>query len=289
MLTSGPDISLLRQLAANSEPYRDPLAHLPWASLSLDDFWLPPHALSLSGDALFAQQAATTQRRLSQLEFINFIQAGLWLESIFISRVSKDLAKSKNTAEYAYDLHEIREEAGHSLMFLRLIERSGLNLPSRCMRPPRFADFIGRHAPSQSLLFHLAVVLGEDIPDRLNRHLRADDAAINPLIREMCRLHIIDEARHIARARDMLEAHLSSASALTRRLWQPVLRRLLKQFVERFYCPSTEVYELAGLTPGKVWRARARRNAARKAFLEKMLQPTLHLLARLNMPIKKLY
>lgn len=287
MLTSGPDISLLRQLAANSAPYRDPLLHLPWEALSLDEFWLPPHALSLSGDALFEQQAVSVQRRLSQLEFINFIHAGLWLESLFISRVSQDLIHNRNTAEYAYNLHEIREEAGHSLMFLRLIERSGLNLPQRCTRPPWFADCIGRCAPTRSILFQLAVVLGEDIPDRLNRRLRSETSAMNPLIREMCRLHIIDEARHIARARNVLEAHLASSSALTRRLLRPLLSRLLKQFVRRFYYPRAEVYELAGLTPGKTWRARARANPQRKEFIEHMLQPTLHLLTRLKMPVSK--
>ena len=57
------EVSLLRQLSANSDPYRDlvitlllgtiPLAALDWRSLSLNHYWLPPEALSLHGLAEF--------------------------------------------------------------------------------------------------------------------------------------------------------------------------------------------------------------------------------------------
>lgn len=280
MSASPSDSALLKQLSANSEPYRDPLSVLPWQALSFDDFWLPPCALSLAGDPQFAQRSLATQKRLSQYEFINFIQAGLWLEGIFIQRLGKSLRPCGNLVEYAYALHEIREEAGHSLMFLKLVELSGLHLPVACMHPPRFADFLGRHAPTGSGLFRLAVVIGEDIPDRMNRLVRAHAGEINPLTREMCRLHIIDEARHMARARQKLETHLPTESAPQATWLRPLLSILIKQFVRRFYFPPAAVYDLAGLKPGPKWQARAQSNGTRQAFLLQLLQPTLHLLAQ---------
>ena len=274
------DSLFLKHLSVNSAQYRDPLTQLPWHALSLDDFWLPPSALSLVGVPEFERQSQAVQRRLSQFEFVNFIQAGLWLEGIFVARLSHALHKTKSSAEYTYNLHEIREEAGHSLMFLKLMEQSGLNLPQGCFVRPWLADFLGRHAPTGSTLFWLALVIGEEIPDRLNRYVRTHDTTINPLIAKMCRLHIIDEARHIAHSRHHLEHHLVSLPALQRAFLTPIVRSLLRQFVRTFYLPHAAVYELAGLSPGYTWRKLARYNPARKDFIAQCVRPTLHLLER---------
>jgi hypothetical protein len=274
------DSLFLKQLSVNSAQYRDPLTQLPWHALSLDDFWLPPAALSLAGLADFERQPERVRRRLSQYEFLHFIQAGLWLEGIFVARLGRALHRAGSPAEYAYNLHEIREEAGHSLMFLTLMEQSGIRLPQDGFQRPWLADFLGRHAPESSTLFWLAVAIGEEIPDRLNRFVRGNGAAINPLVQRMCRLHIIDEARHIARSRHTLEQRLASAAALQRSLLTPVARALLTQFARTFYLPSPAVYELAGLGSGRHWRELARRNPLRVEFVAQCLRPTLHLLQR---------
>lgn len=275
-----PDSLFLKQLSVNSAQYRDPLTQLPWDALSLDDFWLPPAALSLAGLAEFERQPELVQRRLSQYEFLHFIQAGLWLEGIFIERLGRALHKSVSLAEYAYNLHEIREESGHSLMFLKLMEHSGLHLPLDAFHRPWLTHVLGRLAPERSTLFWLAVVIGEELPDKLNRYVRSHGDAINPLIRQMSRLHIIDEARHIARSRHTLEQRLASASALQRAILKPLASALLTQFARAFYLPSPAVYELAGLGAGQPWRERARHNPARMDFTAQCLRPTLHLLQR---------
>lgn len=274
------DLPLLKQLSVNSEPYHDPLSRLNWDELNLQDYWLPPTALSLAGIPAFECQDEQIKRRLSQYEFVNFIQAGLWLEGLFVERLSKALKHTESLAEYAYALHEIREEAGHSLMFLKLMEKSGLHLPANCFQRPWLADFLGRHAPMHSRLFCLAVVIGEEVPDRLNRYVRANGDAVNPLIKDMCRLHIIDEARHIARARGELERKLEHAAPLTRKLLSAWVRTLIAQFVRAFYLPRADVYELAGLTPGHQWRSLAHNNPVRLKFVEQNIRPTLNLLAR---------
>lgn len=274
------DLPLLNQLSINSEPYHDPLARLNWNELSLDDYWLPPAALSLAGVPAFERQDEPVKRRLSQYEFVNFIQAGLWLEGVFVERLGKKLKRTGSSAEYAYCLHEIREEAGHSLMFLKLMDKSGLHLPARSFRRPWLADLLGRHAPMQSRLFCLAVVIGEEVPDRLNRFVRANDDALNPLIKEMCRLHIIDEARHIARARGELEVSLAHAAPLARKLLSPWVRALIAQLVNAFFLPRAEIYELAGLAPGRQWHLLARGNPVHQQFIAQCIGPTCNLLAR---------
>ena len=273
------DLPLLEQLSINSSPYHDPLTHLDWSSLSTADYWLPQSAISLHGVPEFETLPEQTKKRLSQYEFIAFIQAGLWLEAIFVERLGKNLKKTHALAEHAYYLHEIREEAGHSLMFLKLMEKSSLTVPGIWQKRPRFADFMGRHAPVNTTLFWLAVVIGEEIPDKLNRQVRVyGDATLNPLIKQMCTLHIIDEARHIAHARNALEASLKTSNKLQKWLLNPIANLLIKQFVHTFYLPQPEVYELAGLTPGLKWQLLARSNPARKAFIAQCVNPTLNML-----------
>lgn len=275
-----PDLPLLNQLSLNSEPYHDPLACLNWDALNLQDYWLPPAALSLAGIPEFDGQDEKLKRRLSHYEFVNFIQAGLWLEGLFVERLGKSLKHTKSLTEYAYGLHEIREEVGHSLMFLKLMEKSGLHLPSNYFQRPWLADFLGRRAPMQSRLFYLALLIGEEVPDRLNRYVRAHGEGVNALIKQMCRLHIIDEARHIARARGELERQLEYAAPLARALLRPWVKILIAQFVRAFFLPRAEVYELAGLAPGRRWRDLARRNPHHQAFVAQNIRPTLDLLTR---------
>ncbi len=64
------------------------------------------------------------------------MHAGLWLERVFMQRLSRRLAPEPDRVAYEYFLYEMREEAGHSLMFLQAIERSGLEIPVDAWRPP---------------------------------------------------------------------------------------------------------------------------------------------------------
>ena len=280
------DTALLSQLNANSEAYRDPLAEIDWTTLSLKDYWLPPSMLSLAGLPKFEALPEATKKRLSQYEFIHFIHGGLWLERIFMERLARALRHTGSVVEYAAHLHEIREESGHSLMFLKLLERSGLHFPARAFRVPRLADFVGRHAPLDSALFWTAVVIGEELPDKFNRRVRAAANEINPAIARMCMLHMIDEARHIARARSVLENALQSFGAFKHRLAAPLVQRLLAQFVDALHLPQAEVYELAGLTPGRRWREAARGNPARRDFARQCVEPTLNLLRHQGLAIR---
>ena len=272
------DLALLRQLSGNSGPYRDPLAAIDWSRLDVTSFWLPEPALSLYGLPEYDTLAVDVRQRMSQYEFINVIHTGLWLESVFVQRVSRRLDATLPRAEYEYFLHELREEAGHSLMFLKAIEASGLALAPGAWRAPGVADWLARHAPASGALFWLATVIAEDVPDKFNRYVRTDAAALNPAIRQICTLHIVDEARHIAAARSRVEAALKDCPPWRRLLLTPVMNLLLGQFVDTFYLPPARFYELAGLTHGKWWRRTAARNPVRRRFVAQCLAPTLRML-----------
>jgi hypothetical protein len=268
------DPALLAQLNATAEGYCDPLAKVEWTLLSLEDWWLPPALVSLAGLPEFEALPESTRKRLSQYEFLHFLHAGLWLERLFMERLAGALRRTASPLEYAAHLHEIREEAGHSLMFLKLMEQSGLYLPARAFRVPHLADFVGRHAPTGSALFWLAVTMGEELSDKFNRGVRSA-AEINPVVTRICTLHMIDEARHIARARNVLDPDLRRLGPLRRALLAPLASTLLRQFARALFLPRAELYELAGLAPGSQWHRAARRNAPRAEFMRQCAEPTL--------------
>lgn len=286
-MPSQAPISLVRQLSRNSSPYHDPVARIHWDALSREHYWLPPEALSLHGVPAFMALDEHDRRRLSQYEFLNFIDAGLWLEGIFMERIARAMAQvDGDRAELKYRLHELREEAGHSLMFLELIERSGLSPPPPVRTGRWFADLYGRRAPIESLGFWLTVVMGEEVPDRLNRYLRRHPAGVCPVILEIATSHVIDEARHIAYARETVEARLRSAGAWRRALLRSLLRPVLRQFVDAFYFPRAALYESAGLTPGRHWQRLARANPRRHQFIDQCLNPTLAMFRRRGLDLR---
>lgn len=271
------DHALLRQLSENSRRYRDPVATIDWTRLDATGFWLPEPALSLYGLPEYDALAPDLRQRLSQYEFINVMHAGLWLERMFMQRMSRRLKPDLPRVVYEYFLHELREEAGHSLMFLEAIERSGLPVPPGSWQPPRLADWLARYAPAGGALFWAATVIAEDVPDKFNRHVRSS-AGVHPVVREICTLHCVDEARHIAAARVQLETTLQRLPGSAVRLLSPLIRLLFRQYTRVFYTPPARFYELAGLTHGARWRRLAMGNARHAEFASELLAPTVRML-----------
>lgn len=267
---------LLEQLSRNSTPYNDPLRRVNWDELNHSMFWLPAEAISLHGLPAFEALPQQQQRALSQFEFLNFIEAGLWLESIFVERLSRALrGRRQHLPRLIYRLHELREETGHSLLFLELLRRSGPLLPNTRFHRLNLANLVGRYAPFESTGFWAAVIIGEEVPDRLNRVIRKHRADVCPAVYDIVSIHVMDEARHIAHARETLEERLTHLARWQKRLLQPVLNVVFRQFVEAYYFPPPRVYELAGLSPGAEWAKLARQNPRRLEFVKECLQSSL--------------
>lgn len=277
---------LVEQLSRNSIPYHDPLARIHWEHLSEDKYWVPEQALSLYGLPQFSALPDWQRKRLSHYEFLNFIEAGIWLEGIFMERIAYSLRnKSQSRTSLKYHLHELREEAGHTLVFLETMERSGLSIPHVHHSRLKLVDLFGRYAPMNSLIFWIATLIGEEIPDRLNRYIRAHPDSVSSVVVEICTMHIIDEARHIAYARELLEEHLANVGSWQRTLLRPLIERLLRQFITIFYYPNKQLYELAGLYPGTQWVEAARHNPHRRDFINKCINPTQQLFRQRGFPI----
>lgn len=271
--------------------YEDPLERIDWQAVDRDCWWLPPGCLSLADVPEFESLALRTRQRLSHLEYVHLLEAGLWLESQFMARLARLAHRSEDVQRRARFLHEVREEAGHSLMFVELLHRSGYGVQPERGAGMRALDVLGRLLPSQSALFWATVVVGEELPDRLNRLLRrgVEDATLSAVIYRMANIHTRDEAMHSAYAREQCTGTSGRCPAWRRALLAPWLSVAIDLYARYVYFPPAATYERAGLEPGRLWRARALANPHRRAQIGEMLRPTLGFLRRSGWRVASAY
>jgi hypothetical protein len=271
--------------------YDDPLVRIDWQSVDRDCWWLPPAALSLAGVPEFETLPLATRRRLSQLEYVHLLETGLWLESLFIARLAQLADRSRDVGERARFLQEVREEAGHSLMFVELLERSGFGVRAERGLVLRAVDALGRLLPTGSALFWAMVVVGEELPDRLNRRLQrgVDEATLSAVVYRMAQIHLQEEAAHAAYSRQQCEQASGRCPRWQRSLLTPLLSLATGLFARYVYFPPCAIYERAGLVPAGVWRARALANPQRCAHAGEMLRPTIEFLHRAGWRVSSRY
>jgi hypothetical protein len=143
--------------------------------------------------------------------------------------------------EFRYAYHEVIEEAQHSLMFQEFVNRSGFNpsgLPAVGRRGSHFVIRCGAWFPE---LFFILVLGGEDPIDYVQRTMLRDRDAIQPLLRRISQIHITEEARHLAFARQYLRRFVPQLSASRRirlAIWAPVI---LARMVRTMMRPSAQV------------------------------------------------
>ena len=269
-------MSLHEQLSRKSTPYDDPLENIHWDRLKKDQFWLPEEAISVFGTPQYSRLSTTQKQCLSQVEFINFIEAGLWLESLFMERIGRSVRQDRaHLSELTYHLHELREEAGHSLMFLELIKLSELNVPNKHFNRLNFANLFAKFAPFNSAMFWVAVLIGEEVPDRMNRYIRKNRTSVCRPISDIVSIHIHDEARHIAHAKSMINNKLNGFSNVKSRFTGLLINKMFNDFVQAYYYPPASIYIAAGLDKNINWVAISRKNQHRREFVSNSIRPTL--------------
>jgi hypothetical protein len=275
----------------SAAPYQDPLARIDWNGVDRECWWLPPQALSLARVPEFEALPLDARRRLSHYEYVHLLEIGLWLETLFVQRLAQLAYRADDLARRARYFQEIREEAGHSLMFVELIRRSKVVPPGKHGFGLRLAQTLGLVIPSRSALFWAMVVIGEELPDRLNQRLQRgiEDVMLSAVVYRIAQIHSRDEATHAAYARAQCEEATKRLATWQRALLTPLLQRLLDTFARHVYFPPAAVYSRAGLVPAARWRSRALRNSVRRAQVGEMLRPTVEFLCRIGWRVSSRY
>jgi hypothetical protein len=185
---------LLRSTAARSY---DPDVDIDWsAPLRPDKSFILEQRCSLYRTRLWQQLTPEQRTELGKHEVASVASTGIWLE-IMLMRLLARLAYQGDpvSRRVQYALTELGEECRHTIMFARMIEKLGTPVYG----PPPHIRALGNLLPAMATgpSAWAAVLIGEELPDRFQRELAENDA-IQPLVRMVSRIHIVEEARHIS-------------------------------------------------------------------------------------------
>ncbi|HET7244722.1 MAG TPA: diiron oxygenase [Streptosporangiaceae bacterium] len=239
---------LLRSTAARGY---DPELDIDWsAPPEPGKIFLPEHRSTLYGTPLWDRLTPEQRRELGKHEAASVAGFGIWLECILMRLLAK-LAYEENpvTRHVQYALAEMAEECRHSMMFARLIEWMGVPYYG----PPRYVHALGRllTATAHGPVMWGAILIGEEITDRYQREMVTDES-MQPIVRMVNKIHILEEARHIGFAR----AELTRSAAKLPLAELPVQRAMLGRvaFIVARNLISPEVYRSVGLDPAQARR-----------------------------------
>lgn len=205
------ELSAERLLAGSVRRSYDSAVDIDWdAPLEPGKYFLPPEISALYGTPIW--QAMTPEQRieLSRHELANLLSVGHWFENILNQALLRMIFAADPTARHThYALTEIGDECRHMLMFGRLIEKIGAR-PFR-QHPAQLA--VTRMLPSRLRGLHLwvAALIGEEIFDTWQRRIM-DDPGMQPVVRRLMRIHVVEEARHIQWAREGVARRMRYAS-----------------------------------------------------------------------------
>ncbi|WP_285509017.1 diiron oxygenase [Actinokineospora sp. NBRC 105648] len=207
-----PEQVSARLLEASVRTTYDPFLDIDWdAPLDPDKAYMPLERVSLYGTDLWRGLSHEQRIELSKHEIASIAGVGLWFEIILMQllvRYAYDLDPRSAHAQYA--LTEVGDETRHSIMFAKAISR--FDAPN--YGPGRLLHNLGRvyKAIAGGPSMFASVLVAEEATDRLQRSTM-DDTTMQPLIRMVNRIHVIEEARHVRYAREEV---LRSAPKLNR-------------------------------------------------------------------------
>lgn len=186
-------------VAASMRSTHDPFIEIDW-SIPIDDsaYHLPPEMLSLYGTD--AWSALTEKERIaySRHETAAMFGAGIWFENALMQIVLRHLAEiDVADPTHRYLLTEVADECRHSAMFGEYIRRA--DTPSYGPRRPVLIN----ETSGGRVLSYLLILAIEEQLDYANRATMRDDR-LHPIARQISKLHVLEEARHVSFAKTFL-------------------------------------------------------------------------------------
>ena len=273
--TADREVVPTRLLRSSAKASFDPNVVLDYAApIDPTLHGLSPQWSTLYGTPLWDDLSPERQALLTRHEFASISGVGIWFEMILMQLVLRDVYDDDPSQPHVqFALTEIGDECRHSVMFARMAAAYGCPAygPSaRGRRLGRLFKTLG-NGPAA----YAAILVAEEVLDILQRDLIADDA-VQPLSREVSRIHVLEEARHMRFAREELARRAPGLSASERRWHRAVVAIVAEVIVSNLVHP--DVYAAAGLDP-RVARAAA---AANEHYAEQLRSSARTLVAFLR-------
>ena len=254
-ITDREDIAQ-RLLRSSAKASFDPLVEIDWdAPIDPDRYAIRPERVSLYGTELWEQLSEAQRKELSRHETASIASIGIWFETILMQmlvRHAYDRDPTSNHIQYAYT--EIADECRHSVMFAKMVGRLG----ARYYRVDPLTQFLGRvfKTISNTPLTFSAALYVEEVLDQLQRESMVDEE-LEPLVRAVSRIHVVEEARHMRYAREEFLRVWKRRGPLSKAYSRLVLALVVYFATTRLVHP--DCYAAVGLDPRAARRA-ARRN-----------------------------
>lgn len=194
-----------RLLKSSAEKSYDPDVDIDWsAPLVPGKVCQPEHRISLYGTHLWDRLSPERRIELGRHEIASVASNGVWFEVILMKLLLNEVYNlDPTTSHVRYALTEIADECRHSTMFGQAIAALGVPAygPTRLVhRRARLLPVIG-YGPA----LYASVLIVEEVLDRWQREAMADDT-VQPMIRMVNRIHVLEEARHVTFARQQVAA-----------------------------------------------------------------------------------
>lgn len=190
-----------RLLKSSAEKFYDPEVDIDWSAPLVDGlFYIPEQRISLYGTPLYDSLTVEQRIELSKHELASIASVGLWFEVLLMQMLLKVVYNTDPTTRHAqYALTEVADECRHSTMFARLVERIGCPPYGPSKRVHRLAKLLPTIGYGPAL--YGSILVAEEILDRLQREAMNDET-IQPIVRMVNRIHVLEEARHVRFARE---------------------------------------------------------------------------------------
>lgn len=239
---------MLKSSAKNSY---DPEVDIDWDAPPADDLpYLPWERSSLYGTQLWDGLTRQQRIELTKHEFASLASTGVWFEMLLMRMLLKDIYDQNPTSrQVQYALTEIGDECRHSTMFTKAIDHVGAPAYRPHALLHRGGKVLATTASGPSM--YAAMLVAEEILDRLQRD-QMDDDGIQPLVRMINRIHVVEEARHVTFAREEVVRRMRHCDGAQRAYHQYVTALIGYSIVASLISPM--VYRSVGLPAGRTHR-----------------------------------
>ncbi|GAB3586685.1 diiron oxygenase [Amycolatopsis endophytica] len=235
-----------RLLKSSANKFYDPEVDIDWGA-PLDEgkpFQLE-HRSSLYGTHLWDRLTEEQRIELGRHELASIASNGIFFEVLLMQLLLKEVYNSDPTSRHVqYALTEIADECRHSTMFARSVETVG----APAYGPVKIVHRLGKLLPfiGYGPALYGSILVAEEILDRIQRESMADEN-IQPLVRMVNRIHVLEEARHVTFAREEVTRGMAKLSK-PELLYQRWLIAIVSFAITRSLI-NPRVYKAVGLNP----------------------------------------
>jgi hypothetical protein len=242
-----------RLLKSSAERSYDPEVDIDWcAQISEDKLYFPTHRLPLYGTPLWESLSSEQRIELARQETVTLLSVIIHAELSLMRSLLRAVQEGVPEADSGlYALTEVADECRHSTMFAKAITWLGGSVVPQSRLVTKLVNVVSAVIP-QGAFFWASALFFEEPVDRLQREA-INDEHIQPLLRMVYRIHVLEESRHVTYAREAARRTMEEAGPLSRRLNRLGVALLAWSLGRALLRPAT--YRRAGLDSRAAYRA----------------------------------